>query len=105
MTIEFRLDRSDHRVAEGADHDPRRGRSTGEGWLYLASVLGLGSRRWLGYSMVDYMGTDLVADALRMAAGTRGAILKGSSFTVIVAPSTCLGPTGTSSPSSGCANQ
>jgi putative transposase len=27
---------------------------TGEGWLYLASVLDLGSRRWLGYSMAGH---------------------------------------------------
>jgi putative transposase len=44
---------------------------TGEGWLYLASVLDLGSRRLLGYSMADHMRTELVADALRMAAGVR----------------------------------
>ena len=37
---------------------------TGEGWLYLASVLDLGSRRWLGYSMADHMRTELVGDAL-----------------------------------------
>jgi putative transposase len=45
---------------------------TGEGWLYLASVLDLGSRRLLGYSMADHMRTELVADALTMAAGLRG---------------------------------
>jgi transposase InsO family protein len=45
---------------------------TGEGWLYLASVLDLGSRRLLGYSMADHMRTELVADALTMAAGARG---------------------------------
>lgn len=45
--------------------------ATGEGWLYLASVLDLGSRRWLGYSMGDHMRTELVADALDMAVGTR----------------------------------
>ena len=39
---------------------------TGEGWLYLASVLDLGSRRLLGYSMADHMRTELVADALTM---------------------------------------
>lgn len=44
---------------------------TGEGWLYLASVLDLGSRRLLGYSMADHMRTELVADALRMAAAER----------------------------------
>lgn len=45
---------------------------TGEGWLYLASVLDLGSRRWLGYSMADHMRTELVSDALTMAVATRG---------------------------------
>jgi putative transposase len=45
---------------------------TREGWLYLASVLDLGSRRLLGYSMADHMRTDLVLDALRMAIAARG---------------------------------
>lgn len=53
---------------------------TGEGWLYLASVLDLGSRRWLGYSMADHMRTGLVADALRMAAGARGGATSGVIF-------------------------
>jgi hypothetical protein len=53
---------------------------TGEGWLYLASVLDLGSRRWLGYSMADHMRTELVADALRMAAGSRGGATTGIIF-------------------------
>jgi transposase InsO family protein len=46
--------------------------ATGEGWLYLASVLDLGSRRLLGYSMAGHMRTELVADALEMAIGARG---------------------------------
>lgn len=45
---------------------------TGEGWLYLASVLDLGSRRLLGYSMADHMRTELVLDALTMAVAARG---------------------------------
>jgi putative transposase len=45
---------------------------TGEGWLFLASVLDLGSRRMLGYSMADHMRTELVLDALTMAIGARG---------------------------------
>jgi putative transposase len=53
---------------------------TGEGWLYLASVLDLGSRRWLGYSMADHMRTELVADALTMAAGARGGATEGIIF-------------------------
>jgi transposase InsO family protein len=45
---------------------------TGEGWLFLASVLDLGSRRMLGYSMADHMRTSLVLDALTMAIAARG---------------------------------
>jgi transposase InsO family protein len=45
---------------------------TGEGWLYLASVLDLGSRRLLGYSMAEHMRTELVLDALTMAIAARG---------------------------------
>ncbi len=45
---------------------------TGEGWLYVASVLDLGSRRLLGYSMADHMRTRLVTDALQMAVDLRG---------------------------------
>ncbi len=46
--------------------------STGEGWLFLASTLDLGSRRLLGYSMAEHMRTDLVLDALSMAIAARG---------------------------------
>jgi putative transposase len=53
---------------------------TGEGWLYLASVLDLGSRRWLGYSMADHMRTELVGDALDMAVATRNNQVKGVIF-------------------------
>lgn len=45
---------------------------TGEGWLYLTSVLDLGSRRLLGYSMAEHMRTTLVLDALKMAVAARG---------------------------------
>lgn len=53
---------------------------TGQGWLYLASVLDLGSRRLLGYSMAEHMRTELVSDALRMAAGVRGGNTAGIIF-------------------------
>jgi putative transposase len=46
--------------------------ATREGWLYVASVLDLGSRRLLGYSMADHMRTELVLDALDMAISARG---------------------------------
>ena len=45
---------------------------TGEGWLFLASVLDLGPRRLIGYSMADHMRTELVLDALGMAVTARG---------------------------------
>ena len=45
---------------------------TGEGWLYLAVVLDVGSRRLLGYAMGDRIDTRLVQDALDMAANSRG---------------------------------
>ena len=40
---------------------------TGEGWLYLAGVMDLCSRRIVGWSMADHMRNDLVSDALSMA--------------------------------------
>ena len=51
--------------------------ATGEGWLFLASVLDLGSRRLLGYSMADHMRTELVLDALEMAINARGGAVAG----------------------------
>ena len=44
---------------------------TWEGWLYLATVIDLGSRRAVGWSMADHMRTEMVADALRMAVAAR----------------------------------
>jgi len=45
---------------------------TGEGWLFLASVLDLGSRRLVGYAMAEHMRTELVLHALNMAVTARG---------------------------------
>jgi transposase InsO family protein len=45
---------------------------TGEGWLFLATVIDLFSRRVIGWSVASHMRTELVADALRMAVATRG---------------------------------
>lgn len=45
--------------------------ATGEGWLYLAGVMDLRSRRVVGWAMADHMTTDLVADALEMAVARR----------------------------------
>ena len=45
--------------------------------MYLASVLDLGSRRLLGYSMADHMRTELVLDALAMAVAARSGVAAG----------------------------
>jgi putative transposase len=45
---------------------------TDEGWLYLASVIDLGSRRLLGYSMSDRPDTAQVINAVEMAVAARG---------------------------------
>jgi putative transposase len=45
---------------------------TGEGWLYLASVIDLASRHLLGYSMATYHDAALVTGALEAAVATRG---------------------------------
>ena len=53
---------------------------TGQGWLYLATVIDLGSRRLIGYAMADHMRASLVADALAMAVATRGGATAGIIF-------------------------
>ncbi len=61
--------------------------ATGEGWLYLAAVMDLASRKIVGWSMSDRMKADLVCEALRSAYGrrrpTRGLIIhsdRGSQY-------------------------
>jgi transposase InsO family protein len=44
---------------------------TREGWLYLATVLDLGSRRCVGWAMRDTMEVELALSALRMAREAR----------------------------------
>lgn len=44
---------------------------TWEGWLYLATVIDLASRKVVGWSMADHMRAELVCDALDMAIGLR----------------------------------
>jgi putative transposase len=44
---------------------------TAEGWLYLAAVLDLYSRRIIGWAMSATQNTDLVVNALQMAIGRR----------------------------------
>jgi transposase InsO family protein len=44
---------------------------TWEGWLYLATVIDIASRRVVGYAMADHLRTELVADALANAVAGR----------------------------------
>lgn len=44
---------------------------TWEGWLYLATVIDLASRRVVGWAMADHMRASLVCDALSMAVDAR----------------------------------
>ncbi len=45
--------------------------STWEGWLYLATVIDIASRRVVGYAMADHLRTELVSDALANAVAAR----------------------------------
>jgi hypothetical protein len=44
---------------------------TEEGWLYLATVIHIASRRVVGWATADHLRTDLVADALKAACQQR----------------------------------
>jgi putative transposase len=48
--------------------------ATKEGWLYLAVILDLYSRKIVGWSMLDRLTRQLVMDAFQQAVGRRGAI-------------------------------
>ena len=72
---------------------------TWQGWLFLATVIDLGSRRVIGYAMADHMRTELIKDALKMAVKTRGLNKmpnvifhsdKGSQYTSADFAKTCL---------------
>jgi len=52
---------------------------TGEGWLYLATVIDLFNREVVGWSMAEHMRTELIGDALTMA-HTHGRIEPGALF-------------------------
>ena len=44
---------------------------TWEGWMYLATVIDLASRRVVGWAMAEHMRVELVCEALEMAIGRR----------------------------------
>ena len=45
--------------------------ATWEGWLYLATVIDIASRRIVGFALADHLRTELVADALANAVAAR----------------------------------
>ncbi len=53
---------------------------TGEGKLYLATVLDLFSRRLLGYAMSEHHDTAVAVASLQMAAANRGGTVEGVIF-------------------------
>ncbi len=53
---------------------------TWEGWLYLATVLDVFSRRVIGFALAGHMRASLVCDALTMAVATRGGDVDGVIF-------------------------
>ena len=50
---------------------------TGEGWLYVATLLDAYSRRVVGWAMADHLRTDLALDALAMALRRRRPARRG----------------------------
>jgi transposase InsO family protein len=53
---------------------------TWEGWLYLATVLDVFSRRVIGWALAEHLRAELVCTALRMAGATRGGHVAGVMF-------------------------
>lgn len=59
---QFEADEPNHKWVVDITYIP-----TDEGWLYLAGVLDLFSRKLVGWSMKDHLGWELVGDALTMS--------------------------------------
>ena len=53
---------------------------TWQGWLYLATVIDVFSRRVIGFSLADHMRAALACEALKMAVATRGGDVDGVIF-------------------------
>ena len=53
---------------------------TGEGWLFLSTVIDLYSRRVIGWGLAEHLRTPLVSAALEMAVATRGGHVDGVVF-------------------------
>jgi putative transposase len=63
--------------------------STAQGWLYLAVIIDLYSRRVVGWSMAEHMRVDLVLCALQAALGHRVSATSGLLFHFIPRESIC----------------
>lgn len=72
---DFRPGAPDHTWAGDITYIP-----TSQGWLHLAVVLDVGSRRLIGYSMAGHTRAGLVVDALHTAAATRSGRTDGVVF-------------------------
>jgi transposase InsO family protein len=53
---------------------------TWEGWLFLATVIDVFSRRVIGWAVAEHMRASLVGEALTMAVATRGGEVAGVIF-------------------------
>ena len=67
---------------------------TGEGKLYLASVLDMASRRVLGFALGEHHDAALAYGALAMAVAVRGGQVPASSCTPTAAANTPRAPSG-----------
>jgi transposase InsO family protein len=52
----------------------------GDSWLYLATVIDIGSRRLIGWSIAGHLRTELISDALTAAVRARGGHATGVIF-------------------------
>lgn len=64
---DFSVGRADERWCGDVTYLPVAGR-----WMFLATVIDIGTRRVVGYSMAEHMHAELVVDALNAAVRTRG---------------------------------
>jgi transposase InsO family protein len=70
---DFRTDRPDQKWLTDITYIP-----TQEGWLYLAAILDLYTRRFVGWAMAQRMTVALITDALKMATAIIDQVLASS---------------------------
>lgn len=72
---DFSIGRADERWCGDVTYLPVAGQ-----WMFLATVIDIGTRRVVGYSMAEHMRAELVVDALNAAVRTRGGEVPGVIF-------------------------